>query len=71
MDNYVVKVRMEANGSCVPVSRLDNLDNALGIALNLHQLSNCKHYITVVDDRGNELVRLVRVDAVKFQLPKK
>lgn len=71
MDTFVVKVRAERTGSCVSVARLDNAEAALGVALNLHQLSNEKHFINVIDSRGNEILTLMRVESVKFQLPKK
>lgn len=64
-----MKIRKEASGSCVPVSMTPSVDNALAIALNLHQLSSMQHYITVEDPDGIVVATLVRTNSSEFKAP--
>lgn len=66
--NYQVFIRKRASDSGVLVTLCDSFDVAISVALNFHQLSNVLHYITIVDEDGNELVHLSRLDAVRLNL---
>lgn len=66
--NYQIHIRKRASDSGVWISSCETLDIAISVALNFHQLSNCVHYITVLDDSGNELVHFSRLDTVRLNL---
>lgn len=53
--------------SCL-VASCDSFDIALGVALNLHQLSNAPHVVTVEDSNFVEVASLKRLDFVPLKL---
>lgn len=50
------------------VAACDSVDIALGVALNLHQLSNSPHVVTVEDSHFVEVASLKRLDFTPLKL---
>lgn len=67
---FYVNLRQDPSSSCIRVAVCPQLDFAINVALNLHQISSCKHYVTVEDGDGVKLLTLLRVDTEVLQVPK-
>lgn len=50
------------------VAACDSVEVALGVALNLHHLSNSPHVVTVEDPRFVEVASLKRLDFIPLKL---
>lgn len=63
---YQISIKTESGTSSVPVTKVADLDQAIGFGFQLHQASTCKHCI-IVSDGSETLATFVRKDS--FILP--
>ena len=60
---YIVSISERSTDSRVDVSKYSDLDQAIGFAFQLHQVSTCRHYITCRESAGQVVASFVRTDA--------
>lgn len=65
---YTVFIKETSTSSAVAVSRLQDLEQAISFGFQLHQISSCKHYISVKDD-DVLVASFMRVDSVTLPKP--
>lgn len=66
---YLISISERSTDSRVDVSKYGDLDQAIGFAFQLHQVSTCRHYITVRESTGSVVASFVRVDTFTAPLP--
>lgn len=63
---FTISIKTESGTSSVPVTKVADLEQAIGFGFQLHQASTCKHCI-VVSDGTETLATFIRKDT--FTLP--
>ena len=65
---YTVSIKETSTSSAVPVSHFEDLEQAIAFGFQLHQVSSCKHFISVKKD-DVLVASFLRLDSVTLPKP--